>query len=188
MKKCKACQKEVDPKATKCPHCQTDLRNWFVRHPIITFLLILIIISIVGSSGSNKPSNLKTNLNSNTSNTKEVKTKKEATKNTPVPQISPEYKAALNKADTYANFMHMSKKAVYDQLISPYGEKFNQEAAQYAIDNVKADWKKNALIKAKTYLKDMNMSPAAIRDQLVSPYGEKFTEEEADYAIQHLND
>jgi len=180
MKKCKACQKEIDPKATKCPYCQTDLRNWFIRHPIITFFLILIIISIVGSSGSNKQSDLKTNLNSNTS--------KEATKNTPVPQISPEYKAALNKADTYANLMHMSKKSVYDQLISPYGEKFSQEAAQYAIDNVKADWKKNALIKAKTYLKNMNMSPAAIRDQLISPYGEKFTEEEADYAIQHLND
>ena len=187
MKKCKACQKEIDVKATKCPYCQTDLRNWFVRHPIITFFLILIVISIIGSSGGNKSSNSKTNPNSNSLNI-QVKKENEITKNTPVPQISPEYKAALNKADTYANVMHMSKKAVYDQLISPYGEKFSPEAAQYAIENVKADWKKNALIKAKTYLKDMNMSPAAIRDQLISPYGEKFTEEEADYAIQHLND
>lgn len=84
--------------------------------------------------------------------------------------------------------MYMSKRGVYGQLISEYGEKFSSEAAQYAIDNVKADWNANALSKAKTYQDTMNMSPAAIRDQLTSEYGEKFTKAEADYAIQHLND
>lgn len=99
-----------------------------------------------------------------------------------------EYKSALSKADSYANTMHMSKKGVYSQLVSEYGEKFTVEAAQYAIDNVKSDWNANALVKAKNYQDTMNMSPAAIRDQLVSEYGEKFTQAEADYAIQHLND
>jgi hypothetical protein len=66
------------------------------------------------------------------------------------------------------------------------GGQFSAEAAQYAIDNVKADWKANALKKAQTYQDDMAMSPNAIRDQLVSEYGEQFTAEEADYAIANL--
>ena len=82
----------------------------------------------------------------------------------------------------------MSKRGIYDQLTSEYGEKFSAEAAQYAIDNVKVDWNANALAKAKNYQNTMNMSPAAIHDQLTSEYGEKFTQAEADYAIQHLND
>jgi hypothetical protein len=107
----------------------------------------------------------------------------------PVEQTVPaEYKSALAKATAYSNTMHMSKKGVYNQLVSEYGEKFTKEAAQYAIDNVKTDWKANALAKAKTYQSQMSMSPASIRDQLVSEYGENFTAAEADYAIQHLND
>lgn len=103
------------------------------------------------------------------------------------PKVSPEFAAALVKAGTYAGMLHMSKAGVYDQLTSEYGEKFAPEAAQYAVDNVVADWNANALAKARTYQDTMAMSPAAIYDQLVSEYGEKFTPEEADYAIANLN-
>jgi len=99
-----------------------------------------------------------------------------------------EYKNALRKAETYSKTMHMSKKALYDQLTSEYGEKFPADAAQYAIDNIQADWNANALEKAKTYQKSMSMSKSAIYDQLISDYGEKFTKEEAQYAIDHLDD
>jgi hypothetical protein len=95
---------------------------------------------------------------------------------------------ALIKAQDYAEIMYMSKAAIYDQLTSEYGEQFSKEAAQYAVDNLKADYNANALIKAKEYQESMAMSPAAIRDQLTSEYGEQFTPSEADYAIQHLND
>ena len=104
------------------------------------------------------------------------------------PDVPAEYKSALIKATSYANTMHMSKKGVYDQLVSEYGEKFTAPAAQYAIDNVKADWNVNALAKAKSYQDTMHMSPAAIQTQLTSENGEKFTKAEADYAIAHLND
>ena len=100
--------------------------------------------------------------------------------------IPKEYQAALKKADTYANKMNMSKEGLYEQLTSDAGEKFPKEAAQYAVDNVKADWKKNALAKAKTYQDKMNMSKSSIHDQLVSDAGEKFTEEEAQYAMNNL--
>jgi RPA family protein len=82
----------------------------------------------------------------------------------------------------------MSKAGLYDQLTSEYGEQFAPEAAQYAVDNVQADWNANALAKARTYRDMAAMSPAAIRDQLTSEYGEEFTAAEADYAIAHLDD
>lgn len=99
-----------------------------------------------------------------------------------------EEKNALKKAESYSKTMHMSKKGIYEQLTSEYGEKFPAEAAQYAIDNMEADWNANALEKAKSYQTTMSMSKSAIYDQLVSDYGEKFTKEEAQYAIDHLED
>lgn len=104
------------------------------------------------------------------------------------PAVPVEYASALTKAESYVKIMHMSEQGVYDQLTSEYGEKFTPEAAQYAVDNVQADWNANALAKAKDYQKTMSMSPSAIHDQLTSQYGEKFTPAEADYAIAHLND
>ena len=82
--------------------------------------------------------------------------------------------------------MHMSKAGIYDQLISENGDKFTEEEAQYAVDNMKADWNQNALESAKNYQETLAMSPAAIKDQLTSEYGDKFTEEEAEYAVSHL--
>ncbi|TFD83940.1 hypothetical protein E3T61_20445 [Cryobacterium lactosi] len=102
--------------------------------------------------------------------------------------VPAEYKSALTSAGTYASMMDMSKAGIFAQLTSEYGGQFTVEAAQYAVDNVDADWSANALASAKTYQEQMAMSPAAIHDQLVSEYGAQFTVEEADYAILHLND
>lgn len=99
-----------------------------------------------------------------------------------------EYQNALKQAETYSEMMHMSKKAIFDQLTSEYGGQFEDDAAQYAIDNLDADYKKNALESAKTYQSMMSMSKSAIYDQLVSEYGGQFTAEEAQYAIDHLDD
>ena len=112
----------------------------------------------------------------------------DAVKNLKEPEVSTEFKNALKKAQSYSDNMHMSKAGIYDQLISSYGEGFPEDAAQYAIDHVKADWNQNALAKAKSYYKNMNMSKSAVYDQLISQYGEQFTEEEAQYAVDHLDD
>lgn len=100
-----------------------------------------------------------------------------------VPQ---EYTNALEKAKIYSDFMHMSKSKIYEQLTSEYGENFPSDAAQYAIDNLKADYNANALAKAKDYYEQMHMSKQGVYDQLVSEYGEAFTSEEAQYAIDNL--
>ena len=121
---------------------------------------------------------------------KHIKTesKQETKSSEETPEVPIEYKTALKKAESYSKAMSMSKVAIYDQLTSEYAEKYSPEAAQYAVDNLKADYNANALKKAKSYQDTMAMSPEAIRDQLTSENGEKFTPEEADYAVQHLND
>lgn len=45
-------------------------------------------------------------------------------------------KNALKKAESYSKTMHMSKKGIYKQLTSEYGEGFTAEEAQYAIDHL----------------------------------------------------
>ena len=142
---------------------------------------MLLSFAAVGcTSTSTSTTSESSTVSSQTSN--EVKDEvKKAEDNIPT-----EYKSALKKAETYSDMMHMSKQGIYDQLVSEYGEQFSEEAAQYAIDNIEADWKENALKKAESYQETMNMSPSAIHDQLTSEYGEQFTVEEADYAIENL--
>lgn len=101
--------------------------------------------------------------------------------------VPKEYTNALKKAKSYSDNMYMSKAAIHDQLTSEYGEGFSEEAADYAMENLVADYKANALHKAKSYQDNMAMSTSAIYDQLVSEYGEQFTEEEAQYAIDNLD-
>lgn len=103
-------------------------------------------------------------------------------------KISQEYKNALKSAESYSKTLHMSKADIFDQLTSEYGDQFPEDAAQYAVDNVDADWNANALEKARSYQKTMHMSKNAIYDQLISEYGEKFTPEQAQYAIDNLED
>ena len=97
-----------------------------------------------------------------------------------------EYSAALGKAKSYNSLFHMSKKRMYRQLTSDF-DKFSNDAAQYAVDHLKADYKYNALFNAKNYRKLFNMSKSRLINQLTS-FIDGFTEEEANYAINHLDD
>ena len=97
-----------------------------------------------------------------------------------------EYSAALGKAKSYNSLFHMSKKRMYRQLTSNF-DKFSNDAAQYAVDHLEADYKYNALFNAKNYRKLFNMSKSRLINQLTSSI-DGFTEEEANYAINHLDD
>lgn len=146
------------------------------------WILAVIVIAIFANMGKGSEKD-----NSKTATTTQESAKTEEKKEEKKPDVPKEYESALKKAESYSETMYMSKKGIYNQLTSEAGEKFSKEAAQYAVDNLKADYKKNALEKAKSYQDTMDMSPAAIKDQLTSSAGEQFTEEEAQYAVDNLN-
>lgn len=60
-KKCPKCHEDIQSVAKTCKHCGADLRNWFVRHKIITGLLMLFIIGVIASSSGNNESETPSN-------------------------------------------------------------------------------------------------------------------------------
>lgn len=50
---CKACGNQIAKGTKHCPSCGKDNRNFFVKHKIITALLVLFIIGCIGSVSSN---------------------------------------------------------------------------------------------------------------------------------------
>ena len=60
-KPCPFCKEQVPLSATKCSHCQSDLRNWIRRHPITSVALFIFVgIPVLGgifggSSSSSTP-------------------------------------------------------------------------------------------------------------------------------------
>ena len=188
MIQCKTCSKEIAANAKSCPGCGAKNKKAIYKRPWFIVIVVFIILAAIGDSSS---SDSKTASSGTSKIEQEINPSNKTESNILVEddveeKIPTEYKSALRKAKTYSNTMAMSKAGLYEQLTSEYGEKFSAEAAQYAVDNVNADWKANALKKAKTYQGTMAMSPSAIYDQLVSQHGEKFTVEEAQYAIDNL--
>ncbi|MEQ3445183.1 Ltp family lipoprotein [Enterococcus cecorum] len=174
-------------------------RWWFIA------IVVVFVIGVFGNLGGGKKTEVKDDETTEVSSSDEteieetVVSEEEIEESEPVvetkteeskpaePAVPIEYKNALRKAKQYSEMMHMSKQAIYDQLTSEYGEQFPAEAAQYAVDNLIADYNANALEKAKKYRDTMAMSNDAIYDQLTSDYGEQFTPEEAQYAVDNLN-
>ena len=46
LKKCKECGAEVSSTGV-CPKCGKDQRNFFVKHKVITFLLVVAVLAII---------------------------------------------------------------------------------------------------------------------------------------------
>lgn len=194
---CKNCNNPLPEKATICPLCGAKNKKPIYKKWWLWLIIALIVIGAASSGGTesdpsdNQPSSSVSSGIDNDATSGDVSSgeTEDTSSNDPseTDSIPKEYKSALKKAESYSDIMHMSKAAIYDQLVSEYGEQFSEEAAQYAIDNLVADWNANALATAESYQETMSMSPSAIYDQLVSEYGEKFTAEEAQYAIDNLS-
>ena len=96
---------------------------------------------------------------------------------------------ALNDARFFSDNQRMSKAAIYEQLGSEKYGLYTPEAAQYAMDNLVADYKVNALESGKMLMKaDDSLTKEDVRDYLgnTGSYGGKFTPEETAYAYENL--
>ena len=179
-------------------HSSQTKKPWYKRWTF--WIVALLILGIIGALNEednfavenekqkNPPVQIDNENNEKyekqTNEKEEIATKREDIVEDDVPL---EYRSALKVAERYSNTLYMSKQGIYDQLVSDYGEKFPEEAAQYAIEHLDADWNENAVKKGQNYAETMHMSKQGVYDQLISDYGEKFTPEEAQYAVEQLD-
>lgn len=91
------------------------------------------------------------------------------------PDVPREFDNALRSAKNYLNVSAFSQQGLADQLAF---ENYSPEAAQYAVENVDADWNEQAAKKAEEYMQLTPMSRQGLVDQLQF---EKFTPEQAEY-------
>ena len=201
---CKKCGAPLDDDALFCSSCgqkvqestQTIAKNVGQTNKktprwigiVLCAVLAIVVLGSLGESTSKTSGYNSASVKSSYSSSKSNYSTYSGSVTTPSADVSTEYQNALTKGLSYAKNLHMSKKGVYDQLTSSYGEGFSADAAQYAIDNMTGvDWNANALAKAQEYYTGMSMSKSADYDQLTSEYGEQFTASEAQYAIDHLS-
>lgn len=52
LKNCKECGTEVSSKGV-CPKCGKDQRNFFVKHKVITFIVIVVLLGVIVGVGGN---------------------------------------------------------------------------------------------------------------------------------------
>lgn len=102
------------------------------------------------------------------------------------PDAPREYQNALRSAQSYVDIMPFSYQGLYDQLTSEYADNYTPEAAQYAVDNVDADWNAEAVEAAESYLDTMPFSREELVNQLSSEYADKFTVEQAQAAVNQV--
>lgn len=149
------------------------------RHPrwkiICGIFLVLFVLGLAAQ---------KNDTNTATTTTTTTQQKQEDVKKEEKPQVPMEHRMALKAAEQYLQTMPFSKRGLYQQLTSDAGSKFPAEAAQYAVDNVKANWKENAARAAANYLNMMPMSREELVQQLSSDAGDQYTIEEAQYGVE----
>ena len=104
--------------------------------------------------------------------------------------LTEEEEQLLAFKDAYLEFSDstsLSEQQLYNDLTSEYGYQYSEEAAQWAIDALDADYSENALEVAEMYGSTLSLSEQGIYDALTSEEtGYLFTDEEAQAAIDEL--
>ena len=106
MTKCKACNADIAKGVSKCPHCGKDQRNWFMRHKVLSVIIILVALGGIGALSGNdkKDTAVKTSTNDTTQTKQETtQNKTETFKVGDVVQLK-DYKITLLNLKTEMNF------------------------------------------------------------------------------------
>ena len=200
-KKCPKCQEDIQLGAKKCKHCGADLRNWFMKHKILTGFLILCFIGMILPDAEVKEQKKETKIEQKVKVEKiveipEVKedVKVEQKKETKIEEeivtekivevekivetISSEtvsQKNAVRSAKAYLEYSAFS----YDGLVVQLEyEQFSHTDAIYGVDNSGANWNEQAAKSAKSYMAYSAFSHGSLIEQLKY---EGFTQAQAEY-------
>jgi len=118
---CPKCKEEIQSDASKCKHCNADLRNWFIKHKIITGILVLLVIGIIGSS-LNKSNSIKTVENSLPGNS----VKETQVIEPPIKITAVELVKAYEENEVKADQTYKGKTAIITGTIKDIGVMFSQ--------------------------------------------------------------
>lgn len=141
---------------TPQPKKKHTVRN--VAFGIFGFI-VLIIIAVNLPSGD-EPNQATVAANPPTASSEPEPKKAEAEK----PKITKGQEQALRKAESYLEALPFSKKGLVKQLKH---DEFSKDDAEWAAENVGADWNEQAVKKALSYLEVMPFSEDELADQLV---------------------
>lgn len=106
----------------------------------------------------------------------------------PTADMTASQKNAYNAGLNYLSTMPFSKAGLIEQLSSDFGDGYEVEDAEFAVnaieENGEVDWVEQAKKAAKNYLDIMSFSKDGLIEQLESDYGDKYTHEEAVEAVE----
>ncbi len=102
------------------------------------------------------------------------------------PDMTVSQENAIESAETYLDFGGFSKKGLFEQLSSKFGEGFSKNDAIFAVNHVDVDWNKEAVESAKSYLETSSFSRQGLIGQLSSPHGDQYTKAQAVYAVNQV--
>ena len=97
-----------------------DKRNALIVFAVVAVLGLIIAVTAPKTETPSTNSSETTQQTKNETKPVAEETKKEEAPKKEEPSVPAEYKSALSQATTYANQMNLSKRGVYDQLVSEY--------------------------------------------------------------------
>lgn len=146
MKKCKECGEEISSSAKKCPKCGKDQRNFFMQHPVIYTILILVVLGMFMGGSEETTNTSKTTLTTGESEVIETGTTNNNTE-TKVPE-----KKSYNVGEIYEDDYMAVKYVAVDDNFKGY--------SKYA--DIKSGYK---VVKAEFEFENVSTT-----DQLASSY------------------
>lgn len=87
-KKCPKCSEPIQASAKKCKHCHADLRNWFVRHKVLTGMIVIVVLIIAVASMGNSKKEMKATSDDSTSS---QQSEANSTDSTPAKKSGPNF-------------------------------------------------------------------------------------------------
>ena len=190
MKTCKHCGAEIAAGAKTCPNCGGKNPKPIYKRVWFIILCIIVLFGIIGAFAGGGEDNADVDVNDNTEVETTIVEDNETKAVDPTADMTMAqanaYKAGLN----YLNMMAFSREGLIDQLSSEYGDGYDREDAEVAVNAFEegglVDWDEEAKEAAQNYLDTMPFSKDELVQQLESEYGDNFTHEQAVKAVEEV--
>lgn len=182
--KCKACGADIAKSVKKCPHCGEDQRNFFMRHKILSVIIVLIVLAGIGSALNNGDDKT-TTTNSTKQDTANTKTSTSTDSNTDKSTTKVKERQVQGKAtDLGAGTFTVGKdieEGLYDATPTDGSGNFiiqNETQADLSVNEILGDASSMGISKVRVKLvKDEQIQLASINSTHFEPVTAAFVTE-----------